>query len=323
MSDSADDGLGREERLTAGPDDADKRLDVFLAERFAGRSRSALQRLVREGRVEIDGVGARPSSTLRGGETIAVRFPPPPPDELVPEPIPLDVLHDDDDLLVVNKPAGMVVHPGAGLDTGTLVHALIARDRKLSGIGGPKRPGIIHRLDRGTSGLLVVARTDRAHLDLTGQFRDREVEKLYRALVWGRMKESESTIDRAIGRDPVHRRKMSVRSPRARRAVTHWRVLRDMPGFALLDVRPETGRTHQIRVHLQHVGHPVVGDTRYAGTVWKGVQDPVRRNALKGFDRLALHAFRLSFRHPSSGETVRFEAPMPDDFRALLEVLER
>lgn len=298
-----------------------QRLDRYLAARFPGRSRSALQKLIRQGLVTLGGQVVRPSEELRAGDAVEVRFPPAPSGTLVPEAIPLQVLYEDDDLLVLDKPAGMVVHPGAGNEKGTLAHALVARGGALSGIGGPKRPGIVHRLDRGTSGLLIVAKGDLAHLGLTAQFRGRKVEKVYLALVWGRMRAPEGTVEGAIGRDPSERRKMSLRARRGRPAVTHWRVVSDMPGFSLLEVVPETGRTHQIRVHLQSIGHPIVGDDRYGGSGWKGVQDPKRRRSLRGFTRLALHAARLRFHQPRSGAPMRFEAQLPRDFQGLLEAL--
>jgi len=313
----------RVESLQVLPEQAGQRLDRFLAERFPARSRSALQKLIREGFVTVSGKAARPSAPLRAGDMLEVRFPAPEPAVLQPEPIPLSVLHEDEDLLVLDKPAGLVVHPGAGWERGTLVHALLAREGGLSGLGGARRPGIVHRLDRGTSGLMVVARNDGAHLALADQFRGREVAKVYQALVWGRMRERTGTVDAAIGRDRAHRQKMSVRAPRGRPAVSRWLILRELPGFSLLEVRPETGRTHQIRVHLQSIGHPVVGDSRYGGAAWRGVQDPLRRRALKDFKRLGLHAWRLSFRHPRTGARLSFEAPLPEDFKAVLKALER
>ena len=297
------------------------RIDRFLALRYPERSRSALQKLIGDGMVTLAGRRVRPSAVLRAGDRIEVRFPAGGPAGLVPEAIPLAIVHEDPDLLVVDKPSGMVVHPGAGEESGTLVHALLARGGPLSTVGGPKRAGIVHRLDRGTSGLLLVAKTDRAHRALAAAFEEREVEKVYQALVWGRLKKSEGTIEGAIGRDRANRLKMSVRAPRARAAVTRWRVLDDMPGFSRMEVRPETGRTHQIRVHLQSLGHPIVGDDRYGGAGWRGVPDPRRRLALRAFGRLALHAWRLALRHPITGEPLRFESPLPEEFTSLLEAL--
>ncbi len=268
------------------------------------------------------GEAARPSQEVRPGDRIEVRFPPPAPTGLQPEPMDLHVLFEDGSLLVIDKPAGLVVHPGAGAEKGTLVHGLLARKGPLSAIGGPRRPGIVHRLDKGTSGLLIIARTDRAHLNLIAQFKGREVEKVYQALVWGRPKGSSGTIEATIGRDRTNRLRMSVKAPRGRPAVSEWRTLRDLPGFTFLEVRPRTGRTHQIRVHLQSIGHAIVGDERYGGAGWKGVQDPRRRLALRNFQRLALHAAHLALRHPVSGKRLSFDSPLPAEFRALLEALE-
>ena len=303
------------------PESQGSRIDRFLALRFPAHSRSALQRLIAEGLVTLDGTRVRSSAVLRAGDRITVRFPPEAPAGLVPEAIPLSIVYEDADLLVVDKPSGMIVHPGAGEESGTLVHALLARGGPLSSVGGPKRAGIVHRLDRGTSGLILVAKTDPAHRALASAFESREVEKTYQAIVWGRLKRPEGTIEGAIGRDRANRLKMSIRAPRARAAVSRWRVIEDVPGFSRLEVRPETGRTHQIRVHLQALGHPIVGDDRYGGAGWRGVPDPRRRLALRAFGRLALHAWRLALRHPVSGEELRFEAPLPDAFTTLFEAL--
>jgi 23S rRNA pseudouridine1911/1915/1917 synthase len=312
---------GDEESIVVSAEMQGQRIDRFLAARYPERSRSALQRLIAEGRVTLGGEPVRSSAVLRAGDRIDIRFPTPAPPGLVPEAIPLAIVHEDEDLLVVDKPAGMVVHPGAGSETGTLVHALLARNGTLSGIGGPRRAGIVHRLDRGTSGLILIAKTDRAHLALAAAFEGREVEKTYQALVWGRFKQFEGLIEGSIGRDRANRLKMSVRAPRGRIAVSRWRVLDDVAGFSRLEVRPETGRTHQIRVHLQSIGHPIVGDERYGGTGWRGVPDPRRRKALKDFGRMALHAWRLSLRHPVTGARLRFESPLPPEFDALMETL--
>ena len=309
------------ESLVVPSESSGSRIDRFLALRYPERSRSALQRLIGDGLVTLGGERVRSSTVLRAGDRIEVRFPAETPAGLEPETIPLVIVHEDADLLVVDKPSGMVVHPGAGDEKGTLVHALLGRGGPLSTIGGPKRAGIVHRLDRGTSGLLLVAKTDRAHRALAAAFEGREVEKTYQALVWGRLKRTEGTIEGAIGRDRTNRLKMSVRAPRGRAATSRWRVIDDVPGFSRLEVRPETGRTHQIRVHLQALGHPIVGDDRYGGVGWRGVPDPRRRLALRAFGRLALHAWRLALRHPVTGESLRFESPLPEEFATLLEAL--
>lgn len=317
-----DQGGDTVDRLEVPIEAAGTRVDRFLASRYPERSRSALQKLIREALVTIGGEPIRPGEELRGGEAIEIRFPPPSPETLVPEPFPLTILYEDDDLLVIDKPAGLVVHPGAANETGTLVHALIAREGGLSRIGGPKRPGVVHRLDRGTSGLMVIARTDRAHLSLVAQFKSREVAKVYQAVVWGRLKERSGIVDLSIGRDRVQRQRMAVRVPNGRPAISRWTVIREIPGFSWLEVRPETGRTHQIRVHLQAIGHPIVGDESYGGAAWRGVQDPIRRRAIRTFDRIALHASRLAFRHPASEAPLSFTSQMPEEIRTLLKALE-
>ena len=307
------------------PDDADgTRLDRFLSDHIEGHTRSALRRMIVEGHVRVDGrTPSKPGLSLASGMAVEVEIPEPDPESPAPESVPLEIIHEDDDLLVVVKPAGMVVHPGHGRSSGTLVNALLGRGTKLSGLGGARRPGIVHRLDRETSGLLIVAKNDDAHLALSRAFASREIDKTYRVLVWGRPEPGKGTVERAIGRSRGDRTRMSVHVRGGRAARTHYRTLRTLPGFALLEVNLETGRTHQVRVHMQSIHHPVVGDTRYGGRMWKGVQDPVKRKTLRLFDRLALHAFALAFRHPASGKTMRFESPLPEDFENLIAVLER
>ena len=315
---------GETVRIDVAPEDAAARLDVFLASRIPGPSRSALRRLILEGHVLVDGRPAsKPGQALRAGSTVSVEIPPPPPPRPEPEPIPVDVVHEDDALLVVAKPAGLVVHPGHGRRSGTLVNALLGRGTPLAGVGGPDRPGIVHRLDRETSGLLIVAKTDAAHRALAAAFARREIRKTYVALVWGRPAPPEGAIDLPIGRSRADPTKMSVRAPRGRAAVTLYRTIETLPGFALLEVDLVTGRTHQIRVHLTARHHPIVGDTRYGGRPWRSLRDGAARSAVEGFDRLALHAARIAFVHPTTGRRVRFEAPLPPDFRNLLRVLRR
>jgi 23S rRNA pseudouridine1911/1915/1917 synthase len=237
------------------------------------------------------------------------------------EAIPLEVVHEDARLLVVDKPAGLSVHPGAGRPSGTLVNALLHRVRDLSGVGGVLRPGIVHRLDRGTSGLMVVAKDDEAHRALAAQFAARTVEKEYLAVVHGVPSPREGVIAAAIGRDPVHRQRMSVRSARGRAARSSYRVEEVLDGAALLRVRIHTGRTHQIRVHLASIGHPLAGDATYGGTRAPSSRRPSARAALSSFPRPALHAARLSFTHPDGGQRVSFGAPLPEDLRTLLASL--
>ena len=263
---------------------------------------------------------ARPSLSLREGETVAVELPPPAPAETPPEPIPLDIVYEDEDLVVVNKPPFLVVHPAPGHRTGTLVNALLHHCPNLSGVGGVARPGIVHRLDRGTSGLLVAAKHDRAHRAIARQFAGRTVAKRYRALVYGRPP-SPLRIESSIGRDARDRKKISSRSPRGKPAITVATTMESLPLATLLDVRIETGRTHQIRVHLSEAGFPVVGDSLYGRTQRSSPstsKDATARRVLEEMNRPALHAASLTFVHPGSGESVTFEAPLPSDMLELL-----
>lgn len=236
------------------------------------------------------------------------------------EDIPLSVLHEDASLIVIDKPAGLVVHPGAGSASGTLVNALLHRVRDLSGVGGVLRPGIVHRLDRGTSGLMVVAKDDQAHRALAVQFAGRTVEKEYLAVVLGVPERQQGTIEAAIGRDPVHRQRMSVRAPRGRAARSTWQTVERFAGAALLRVHIHTGRTHQIRVHLASIGHPIAGDVTYGGGRGNQAKEPLR-SALRALHRPALHAACLAFDHPATGERLRFESPLPADLEELLAAL--
>jgi len=307
--------------LVVAPDEAGQRLDAWLARRLPALSRSRLQALIAAGRVRLDSAPARASTRVRAGQAAHVSVPPPEPAEPQPEDIPLRVVYEDTALLVLDKPAGLVVHPGAGAPRGTLVNALLARVGGLSGIGGVLRPGIVHRLDKGTSGLLVVAKSDAAHRALAQQFASRTVEKEYLALVHGVPGRASGEVGAAIGRDPVQRRRMSVRAPRGREARTSWSVAERLDGAALLRVHIHTGRTHQIRVHLASIGHPVAGDSVYGGTRTPSARREAARQALQSLARPALHAARLSFVHPASGERLRFEAPLPPDLATLLESL--
>lgn len=303
-------------RFDVGPEHEGLRLDKFLAGELPQHSRAQVQRLIEDGRVTLPRVTTVKSNTaLRAGDSIGVDVPPPAPSALVPEDIPLPVLHDDDDIIVVNKPAGLVVHPGAGHATGTLVHALLHHVGDLSGVGGELRPGIVHRLDKGTSGVMVVAKHDAAHQELARQFHDREVDKEYVALVWG-LVHNRKRIDLPIGRDPVHREKVSTRARRARAAVTRVTWAKALPGVTVIRVAIATGRTHQIRVHLSAIGHPIVGDALYGG-IHKRVAHDIR--AVQRLTRPFLHAERLSFTHPTTGERLTFEAPLPEDLLSVLE----
>jgi 23S rRNA pseudouridine1911/1915/1917 synthase len=308
-------------QFVVGPETAGVRLDQFLQIQAPDLSRTRLQALIAGGQVLVTGGAAKSSHRLRAGARITVEVPPPEPVTLQPEPIPLAIVYEDADLLVINKPAGLVVHPGAGHRTGTLVHALLAHcGPSLSGIGGVRRPGIVHRLDRGTSGLLVVAKHDQAHVALARQLKARTVERRYVALVHGRVAHAAGVIETAIGRDPRDRLRMAVRPAEAGRpAVTRYRVLerfiRPSP-LTLVEATLGTGRTHQIRVHLAHLGAPVVGDRTYR----RGAPplDPEFAQHVAALDGQALHAATLGFLHPRTGAPHRFEAPPPPAFAALL-----
>jgi 23S rRNA pseudouridine1911/1915/1917 synthase len=294
-----------------------ERLDQFLVGIVPDHSRSQIQRLIKEGLVHVEGRPARPNTAVRSGDRILVDVPALKCATPASQPLPIDIVYEDSDLVVVNKAAGMVVHPAAGHADGTLVNALLHHIEDLSGIGGERRPGIVHRLDRGTSGLMVVAKNDATHAELTRQFHDREVEKEYVALVWG-VVQAGRRIDVPIGRDPIHRQKMSARARRARSAVTRVTRAEHMRGVTLLQVAIATGRTHQIRVHLSAIGHPIVGDRLYGGT---RRHLPGDLRALKHLERPFLHAARLVFKHPSDGRRMEFTSSLPDDLQTVLDEL--
>jgi 23S rRNA pseudouridine1911/1915/1917 synthase len=301
------------------PGDAESlRLDLFLVSVLPAQSRSGIQRLIKDGHVKVAGHDARPNQPVKTGQDVTIDVPAPADASPAPEALPLPILYQDSDIIVVDKPAGMVVHPAAGHASGTLVNALLHHVGDLSGIGGEKRPGIVHRLDRGTSGLMVVAKHDAAHEELSRQFHDREVEKEYLALVWGEV-QAGRRIDAPIGRDPANRKKMSARARRSREAVT--RIVRAEhfgPALTLAQVAIHTGRTHQIRVHLSEIGHPVVGDPLYGG-VHRRVPGDLR--AVTHLDRPFLHAARLAFRHPGENRRMEFTSPLPPDLQRVLDEL--
>ncbi len=301
------DGSNRSQ-FVVSKEDAKLRLDRFLAKELPEYSRSRLQQLIRTGFVRLNGATTRPRQTVRSGDEIELIAPPLEKIENQPEPIPLEVLFEDNDLIVINKPAGLVVHPGAGHQQHTLVNALLSHCTSLSGIGGKERPGIVHRLDKETSGCLVVAKNDATHRDLSRQFAERIVEKIYLALVAGKLRKQTGAIEEQIRRHPVHRQRMAVTPVRGRAAKTEYRVLRSGNQASLIECRLHSGRTHQIRVHLHHIGHPVLGDKVYAARL------------AKDFPRQMLHAWKIGFRHPRSREWRNFEAPLPDDFATALEV---
>lgn len=313
---------GEKRTYTVSSPEAGTRLDVYLSTRTAAPSRAQVARAIDGGLVMVNGRAAKASYRVRGGDEIVFCVLEPEPTTVEPEDLPLKVFYEDPHLIVVDKPAGMVVHPAAGNRRGTLVNALLHHCRDLAGIGGVLRPGIVHRLDRDTSGLIVVAKTDQAHAALVGQFRDRKVKKHYQALVYGDMVGEEGTIDLAVGRHPVDRKKMSVHSRRGKEALTRWRVLGRFGSVTLLDVAIMTGRTHQIRVHLNTIGHPVVGDRVYGRAKSpRDVGDPALRRRLLGFSRQALHAAFLAFDHPVQGLRMEFVSPLPGDMAELLVFL--
>jgi 23S rRNA pseudouridine1911/1915/1917 synthase len=300
------------------PDDSEGvRLDRFLVSVLADRSRSQIQRLIKEGHVRVGGHDARANQAVKIGQQVTVDIPEPVEPSPGPEALPLPIVYQDQDLIVVDKPAGMVVHPAAGHASGTLVNALLHHVDDLSGIGGEKRPGIVHRLDRGTSGLMVVAKHDAAHEELARQFQEREVEKEYIALVWGEVMAGRR-IDEPIGRDPANRKKMSARARRSREAVTRIVRAERVKTLTLAHVAIHTGRTHQIRVHLSAIGHPIVGDPLYGG-VHRRVPGDLR--AVTHLERPFLHAARLAFKHPSDGRRMEFTSELPEDLQRVLDEL--
>jgi 23S rRNA pseudouridine1911/1915/1917 synthase len=292
--------------------DAGKRLDQMLRERMPEFSRSRIQAWIQEGRVQVDGQVRRASHVLRANESIGVEPAAPPPLRAEAEDIPLAVLYEDPDLVAIDKPAGMVVHAGAGIHSGTLVNALLHRFGALSGVGGELRPGIVHRLDRFTSGVLLVAKNDAAHRKLAAQFSSREIEKVYLALVHGQMKSESGRIERPIARDPVRRTRMTAKLASGRAAWSEWRVLRRFSKFSFLEVRIGTGRTHQIRVHLSSIGHPVVGDTLYGA--------PAQVEGKPALGRYFLHAHRIRFHQPTTGAQIIIESPLPADLSEWMEL---
>ncbi len=304
---------------------AGKRLEQFLAGLHAELSRSRLQQLIDQGHVLVDGFPAKAARKLRGGEAVDVAIPDPVPATPQPQDLPLRMLHEDADIVVLDKAAGIVVHPAAGVPDGTLVNALLFHVRDLGGIGGELRPGIVHRLDRDTSGCLVVAKHERALVQLQASFKERVVDKRYVALVHGEVAQDAFTLDTPYGRHPTDRVRYTSKKPVGppRRAVSHVRVLERYTGATLVEVELETGRTHQIRVHLSESGHPLLADREYGGQKREAKlkpADPVRR-AAEAIGRQALHARKLSFPHPRTGDLLSLEAPLPPDFEAALAVL--
>ena len=307
--------------MVVAAEDAGGRLDKVLASRLPELSRTRVQRLIHEGHATADSGVLFPNYRVREGEKVELHVPPPRPSGLAAEPVALNILHEDDDLLVIDKAPGMVVHPAPGHPSGTLVNALLYHCRLLSGIGGEERPGIIHRLDKDTSGLLLVAKHDRSHRHLAGQLKSRKLQRRYQALVHGRMPLPEGTIDAPVGRHPTQRKKMAVVATGGRPARTHYRVLDAWGVLSLLELSLETGRTHQIRVHLASLGHPVLGDATYGAGArpWPG--KPALEQAVRTFPRQALHAAQVRFQHPGHGAFLTFSSPIPADMANLLTML--
>ena len=292
---------------------AGERLDAFLARSVDGLTRSAAQKLIEKGAVTCGGKAVKKNHKTVPGEGFEVVLPDPQPVDVVPQNIPLDVVYEDDDLIVVNKPVGMVVHPAPGHPDGTLVNALLYHcGKSLSGINGELRPGIVHRIDRDTSGLIVAAKNDRAHLALAAQLQDHSLARVYEAVAVGNLREDSGTVDAPIGRHPVDRKKMAIDPKNGRRAVTHWKVLERFPGYCHIQCQLETGRTHQIRVHMASLGHPLLGDVVYGSKKpWPGLAGQ------------CLHARRIQFVHPTTGELVKLECPLPDWFQHVLKQLNK
>jgi len=310
-------------QFIVSPAESGERLDVFLSGKDVLVTRSQVKRVIDDGQVLVNGAAVKPSCRLKNGDTVMVRMEAPEECALAPEEIPLDIIYEDAHLLVVNKPSGMVVHPAAGNRSGTLVNALLFHCRDLSGIGGIKRPGIVHRLDKNTSGLMVIAKSDEAHTGLAKQFKEHLVKKIYRVLVHGTIKGDEGIIDLSIGRHPVDRKKMSTNSKRGKESLTRWRVEERYTIATLLAVRIETGRTHQIRVHLNATGYPVIGDAVYGNSKKRieAVKDNLLRVALRRLRRQALHSSELCFHHPVTGDVMDFSSPLPEDMEELCREL--
>jgi 23S rRNA pseudouridine1911/1915/1917 synthase len=304
-----------------------ERLDRFLARAQTDLSRSRLQALIRDGRVHVNGLPGRASQRLNGGDDVRLEIPAPVARPGVePEPLPLAIVFEDDDLMVVDKPSGLVVHPGAGVERGTLVNALLHHAPSIRHVGGAGRPGIVHRLDKDTSGLMVVAKSERAHRALVEAMRQRSVRRGYWALVWGAPRADHGSVSTLLGRDPKHRKRMAVVTRAGKPAVTHWSVHERFGPVTWIDARLETGRTHQIRVHLAHLGHPVVGDPVYGGRAKKQLSLRERERSLAAdllecLPRQALHAYELAFVHPVTGEEQTFTSPPPADLAHALEHL--
>lgn len=306
-------------RLAVTPEHSGKRADVILSDFLPGHTRSQIKRLIDNNSVRVDGKVIKPARKLETGEIITVILPEPETLDLEPEDIPLQILYEDADIIAVNKPAGMTVHPGAGVRNGTLVNALLYICRDLSGIGGKIRPGIVHRLDKDTTGVMVVAKNDSAHASLASQFKDREVKKKYIAVVEGRITQDSGSYDSDIGRHRTQRVKMSSNTDSGRKSLTQWKVLRRLEGATVVRAEPKTGRTHQIRVHFSENGYPIIGDSVYGRK--KSLSQKIAE-AGKKIGRQALHAEELGIIHPVTGVELLFKAPLPKDMKELIDSLD-
>lgn len=301
------------QRLTVSPEEAGVRIDKYLAEQLPDITRSYLQKLLKDGSVQMNGKPVKASTKTAAGAVIELTIPEPEEPEILPEDIPLDILYEDSDVILINKPKDMVVHPASGHYTGTLVNALMYHCKgDLSGINGVLRPGIVHRIDKDTTGVLIVCKNDKAHNALAEQLKEHSITRKYRAIVCGNLKEDEGTVDAPLGRHPQDRKKMAIVRTGGKRAVTHYRVLERFGNYTYIECQLETGRTHQIRVHMASLGHPLLGDEAYGR-----VKSPFK---LEG---QTLHAMVLGFIHPTTGEYMEFEAPLPEYFEKLLEKLRR
>lgn len=304
--------MSSHKQITIGAEMAGERLDKCIAALCPEFSRSHIQKMIKEGGVCVNGIAVKANYRPAAGEQAALAIPDSAPPDILPQDIPLDILYEDEDVIVVNKPKGMVVHPAAGHTDGTLVNALLYHcGDSLSGINGVLRPGIVHRIDRDTTGVLVACKNDRAHACLAAQLKEHSITRRYRALLFGILRQDEGCIDAPVGRHPVERKKMAAGVKNGKRAVTHYRVLRRYQDYTYVECRLETGRTHQIRVHMASIGHPLAGDSVYTG-----------RKAFYPIQGQVLHAMTLGFRHPSTGAYMEFEAPLPEYFRHLLDMLE-
>lgn len=303
-------------------DEKGQRLDQFLQKQVPDLSRAQIKKLIEQKQVQITPGSLKPAYLLKGGEEISLTIPPPEKLEVQPEALPLNIIYEDSDLIVLNKSAERIVHPGAGVKEGTLVHALLHHCQDLSGIGGVLRPGIVHRLDKGTSGVLVVAKNDLAHQVLAAQFKERQIKKIYHALIWGKPKRERGRIEKPLGRDPKDRKKMSSRAKQTREAITEYRMLKNYGPISLMELKPQTGRTHQLRVHLSELGHPVVGDPIYGKGLRKLASLPEGlREKIKALPFQLLHASELSFEHPRTHQLLHFKAPLREEMKQIEEEL--